>query len=77
MDDAQAESGGDGSIHAGALLTENAKTQRGAASHICHHGTLIKDLRQQRAPFLIMRDDLILSYANKIASSTNTTVSWS
>lgn len=67
MDDAQAESGGDGSIYAGTLLTKNVETQRGAASHICHHGTLIKDLRQHQEPF----SNLITSYSNKIASSIN------
>lgn len=52
VDDTQAESGGDGSIHAGTLLTENVETQRGAAGHVRHHGTLIKDLTQHQGLFL-------------------------
>lgn len=52
VDDTQAESGGDGSVHAGTLLTENVETQRGAAGHVRHHGTLIKDLTQHQGLFL-------------------------
>lgn len=60
VDDAQAERGGDGSVHAGTLLPEDFETQRGAASHVRHHGTLIKDLTQQTpgAPFNIQHDSV-------------------
>lgn len=66
VDDAQAESGSDGSVHTGTLLAENIEAQRSAASHIGHHRTLIKDLRHHQESFLELR------YNFETPSSTNT-----
>jgi len=44
VDDAQAQGGGDGRVHAGALPGQDVEAQGRALGHVGHHRSLVKDL---------------------------------
>lgn len=48
VDDSQAESSSDGSVHTGPLFCQDLKAKRCTLSHICHHGTLVENLEQNK-----------------------------
>lgn len=52
MDHAQAESGGDSGIHAGAEFPQDVPAQSGAASHVSHHRPLVEDLQEKPPEYI-------------------------